>query len=92
MPVWKTAPQRQLDNTLDELVAEMDRVTSEDPAFSDVVGIDTETMMGHAKNAIAQYLITLTEQETPLSDPDNWIRVYVMGFVIGARYGRNNPL
>jgi hypothetical protein len=91
VPEWKKTSKVQVSNALDELWNELEQVVVNDPSFEEVTGVSDEIMMTHTKKVVAHYLLLQkSEEDFSLLDPEHWVRLYVMGFVVGTRYGRNN--
>lgn len=93
MAEWKLPAEVSVDNDLDQLWADLERDVLSNPAFAEIVGLDAEQLRHHAARVVAQYIATRSgEGVTALLNPEYWMLLYTMGFVVGTRYGRSNPL
>lgn len=94
MAEWITPAQLEGDNPLNDLWVELEKDVRDDPEFQEIVGIDDATMLAHTNQAVKQHIQALSGAGGPLAmlSPDSWKQLYIMGFVVGVRFGRSNPL
>ena len=76
MPTWHAPTQKDqsLHHAVGEALKDLD--LSGDPNFEDIIGMSTEEILSHALHVVAILG----------SDADR-LQVYVMGLVVGCRYG-----
>lgn len=82
MPTWRRAPD--LDDTLHRIMEQLGEEVADSPSVEEVVGISSERLSAHALEAIGQ--LTGDRTASPL-DPNFWVQLYCLGFVIGCKYG-----
>jgi hypothetical protein len=94
MPVWRDPTELEEHNELNDLWVQLEKDVRDDPSFEEIVGIDDVTMLAHATASVKAHFAKLNAENNIMAmlDPKNWIQIYTMGFVVGARFGRTHPL
>jgi hypothetical protein len=88
MPKWHepTKQKGELTDVLSKIRSELVEEIAGDPSFETVTGISVEVMTEHALEAIAAFFAT---RERDPGDPTTWAQVYILGFVVGTKYGES---
>lgn len=91
MAEWRTPLQVSEENQLNRLWAELEKDVRSDPEFEAITGVDEATMLAHANEAVKHHINRLSEEGGTLAmlSPDSWKQLYIMGFVMGVRFGRS---
>lgn len=82
MPNWDVAPKNDLTAAISEALKDLN--LDNDPSVEDVLGLSTEEVTKHAMEAI---YVLVQSNKLDLSDPTTLIQIYVLGFVVGTKYG-----
>jgi len=91
-PHWYPQPELQLNDLLDEAMAEIGNEIKDDPSFELVSGITMDRLANHATAALAALLDSKAKRqqlEEIFTDPSILLEIYTFGFVIGTRFGEN---
>jgi hypothetical protein len=88
MPNWHvpTKDKGELTDVLSKIRTDLVAEIAGDPTFESVTGISVEAMSEHAIEAITAFFAT---KDRDPSDPQVWAQVYVLGFVVGTKYGES---
>lgn len=84
MPNWHSNDEN-LKNHLNSVWGELDLEISANPSFEEVVGISVEEMSEHAAAAVRSFM-ERTPKPSP-AEPASLIQVYLLGFIVGMKYG-----
>lgn len=89
-PTWEKAPQKNLSDALSKAWEQLADEISDNPPVEDVVGVSSEALAQHAIEAID--MLVKMDEANPM-DPNFWVRLYSLGFVVGCKYGeaKQNP-
>jgi hypothetical protein len=88
MPEWKEPPAKLMHDSLMQVVNDLEDEVDGNPTFWAVIGIEQSELAEHAASAVAMLLQHHRPEE--YLNPDTWVQCYVMGFVVGAKYGAKN--
>lgn len=86
MPTWHAPPKGDLSDVLSMISGELSAEVAMDPTFEKVTGISTEAMSEHAIEAVTAFF---SAKDRDLGNPTVWAQVYVLGFVVGMKYGES---
>jgi hypothetical protein len=88
MPHWHipTQSKEELADVLGKIRSDLVAEIATDPTFEAVTGISMKEMSNHAIEAITAFF---TIKERDPADPETWAQVYVLGFVVGTKYGES---
>jgi hypothetical protein len=86
MPTWHSPPKEDLADVLSKIRDDLVSEVAGDPSFEAVTGISVEAMSQHAMEAIAAFFTT---KERDATNPTVWAQVYILGFVVGTKYGES---
>jgi hypothetical protein len=85
MPNWQATPSTDLLHTaIHEALAGLD--LSDDPSFDEVIGMSFDDITQHALQALT---VLLSSNELDPNDPSTLVQIYVLGFVVGTKYGES---
>ena len=87
MPNWEATPKDDLTDAIS--VALKDLNLTDDPSFDEVLGMSFDQVTKHAMEAIA---VLIKSNDLNLEDPTTLIQIYVLGFVVGTKYGENRAV
>jgi hypothetical protein len=87
MPNWEATPKDDLTDAIS--VALKDLNLTNDPSFDEVLGMSFDQVTKHAMEAIA---VLIKSNDLNLEDPTTLIQIYVLGFVVGTKYGENRAI
>jgi hypothetical protein len=87
MPNWEATPKDDLTDAIS--VALKDLNLTNDPSFDEVLGMSFDQVTKHAMEAIA---VLIKSNDLNLEDPTTLIQIYVLGFVVGTKYGENRAV
>ena len=91
MVTWVNSSM-ETTNELDQIWEQLNREVADNPSFEEVAGIKDVALADHTKRVVASYMAgKLQENPASLLDPDQWLFVYAMGFIVGTRYERKHP-
>jgi hypothetical protein len=83
MPNWQaTTPQDDLTEAIGKALKDLD--LTGDPSFDQVLGLSFDRITKHAMEAIS---VLVQSNQLDLNDPTTLIQIYVLGFVVGTKYG-----
>lgn len=85
MPEW--TDRTEIKNALNQLWVKIDEEIHENPTFEEVAGLPSDVMGEHAAEAVKAFMDKSTALD--LLDPNTWIQVYMVGFLVGKRYGES---
>ena len=83
-PQWQS---RSDSDRLRDLVAKVSAEVRSNPSMQQVIGLDDETIHSHAEEAIKAYLHF---HKGPIELVEALTTSYIMGFVVGARFGQSD--
>lgn len=82
MPRWHAPPDEGLRHTIEEALTDLD--LEHDPSMEEVVGMSMEEITQHAMQALT---VLIGANDLKLDDPSTLVQIYILGFVIGSKYG-----
>jgi hypothetical protein len=85
MPTWSQPPKNVLQTALSSVCESLENEIAEDPSFEEITGLPVSALAENAVDAVSAF-ITRDETPGPL-DPNAWIQIYALGFIVGMRYG-----
>ena len=82
MPNWHAPTQATLHDAIGEALGDLN--LDSDPAFEEVIDLSMEEITKHAIHAIG---VLIGSNDLNLEDPTTLVQIYVLGFVVGTKYG-----
>jgi hypothetical protein len=88
MPKWHPRPETELKDTLDEVMAELEREVQTNPSFALITGINVDRLAEHGQAAVAAMIMgkTATQRSEIFTNPNMLVQIYIFGFVMGQRF------
>jgi hypothetical protein len=84
MPTWHAPPSNDLTAAIGEALKNLN--LDGDPSFDSVLGMSFDEVTKHAMEAVS---VLIQANELKLEDPTTLIQIYVLGFVVGTKYGES---
>ena len=84
MPNWHAPESTDLQEAIGEALSDLD--LSGDPAFEEVIGMSFGDITRHATRAV---VMLIGSNSLKPDDPSTIIQTYVLGFVVGCKYGEH---
>jgi hypothetical protein len=88
MPDWNDPPDQQIKDALRQVLDDLGDQIDGNPSLWSVSGLEPEILQNHAAHAVATVLGR--KSKDALADPNTWVQIYAMGFVVGLKYGAKN--
>ena len=82
MPNWHAPESNDLQEAIGEALIDLD--LSGDPEVEAVIGMSFEDITNHATRAV---VMLIGSNHLKPDDPSTIIQTYVLGFVVGCKYG-----
>jgi hypothetical protein len=83
MPNWSTKPTAgALNDAIGQALQDLD--LADNPAFDEVIGMSFDEITKHAMQALT---VLITANDLDPDDPSTLVQIYVLGFVVGTKYG-----
>ena len=87
MPEWTEAPEVVLHDALAVVLTELNEQIQDGPSFEEVAGVPLGQLTKHAATAVGAFM-----QMHDTSNPDSWVQIYTLGFLVGSKYGAKHPV
>jgi len=84
MPEWSERPDETLRDSLSEILKELNNEIADGPTFEQVAGVPLPQLTEHAAAAVTGFI---QHDRTNLQDPNAWVQVYCLGFLVGTKFG-----